>query len=182
MFHKSETNIEGAFLIKPDVFGDQRGFFMELYNQNTFASIGLEELDFVQDNLSSSSKGTLRGMHFQAPPFAQGKLVTVLSGSVLDIIVDVRKDSPTYGEHYAIELNDENRWMVYAPPGMAHGFQVLSESCLFFYKCTATYSKVSEGSVAWDDPDLKLPWKDIPPILSQKDIESPKFKEFESPF
>ena len=115
---------------------------MELYNQNTFSNIGLEGLDFVQDNFSSSSKGTLRGMHFQAPPFAQGKLVTVLSGSVLDIIVDVRKYSPTYGEHYAIELNDENRWMVYAPPGMAHGFQVLSESCLFFYKCTATFNSI----------------------------------------
>ena len=181
-FHKYETSLPDLLLIEPDVFSDDRGFFMELHNRHSFEKIGLDHLHFLQDNLSSSTKGTLRGLHFQGPPFEQGKLVSVLQGSVLDVVVDIRKNSPTYGKSFAVELNSVERKMLYIPGGFAHGFQVLSDSCLFFYKCTQVYNKSSEGGLAWDDPALEIPWRDIPPILSDKDRLHPKLSDFQTPF
>ncbi len=181
-FKKSKSQLTDLYIIEPDVFGDERGYFKEVYNHRAFDSIGLGDLEFVQDNLSYSQKGTLRGLHFQIPPFSQGKLVTVLEGSVLDVALDLRIGSPTFGQYESFELIASEHKMIYIPPGMAHGFQVLSESCLFMYKCTKFYHKESEGGIAWDDPHLKIPWKDIPPILSNKDQHYPIFRDFESPF
>ena len=155
---------------------------MELHNAETFANIGLGHLDFVQDNLSKSIKGTLRGLHFQAPPYAQGKLVTVIEGSVLDVAVDIRKGSPTFGKAFVHELNDQSREMVFVPKGFAHGFQVLSDHCLFLYKCTATYHQASEGGLSWNDPALEIPWAEIEPIVSPKDELHPPIADFDSPF
>ncbi len=181
-FNKSDCPIEGLYVIKPDVFGDKRGFFTELYNQKSFEEIGLGHLNFVQDNLSYSSQGIIRGLHFQAPPYAQGKLVTVLQGRVLDVAVDIRKGSPTYGEHFAIELDAEDITLFYIPPGFAHGFQVLSETCLFSYKCTDVYHKASEGGLLWNDPDLGIEWGEMAPLVSEKDQILPNLKDFFSPF
>lgn len=181
-FTKSETPISDLWLIQPDVFGDSRGFFQELYNHQHFESLGLGDLDFVQDNLSYSTRGTLRGLHYQAPPFSQGKLISALQGRVLDVVVDIRTDSPTYGKSYCVELSAEEHNMLYVPPGLAHGFQVLSETCLFFYKCTDTYHPESEGGLAWDDPALEIPWREIEPILSQKDLAHPRLADLASPF
>lgn len=181
-FRKTETSLQDLFIIEPDIFGDDRGFFMELHNRNSFEEIGLGHLNFVQDNLSSSVKGTLRGMHFQRPPHAQGKLIVPLIGSVLDMVIDLRKDSPTYGQFYARELHAKDKTMMYVPEGFAHGFQVLSDTCLFFYKCTSFYHKASEGGIAWDDPELNLPWADIPPVVSEKDKNHPRLSDFQSPF
>ncbi len=181
-FRKSESDFDGLFVLQPDVFGDSRGFFMELYQQDHFDQIGLGNLQFVQDNLSYSSRGTLRGLHFQAPPYAQGKLVSVLQGRVLDVGVDIRRNSPTYGKVFHREIDSEAKEMIYLPPGFAHGFQVLSEDCLFFYKCTGLYYKASEGGLMWDDPALEIPWADIAPILSEKDKHYPSLEDLESPF
>lgn len=181
-FRKLETSIPDILIIQPDVFGDDRGFFMELHNKNSFEEIGLGHLNFSQDNLSSSLKGTLRGLHFQHPPYTQGKLITVLQGTVLDVAVDLRKDSPCYGYAIAAELRAEDRLMMYIPEGFAHGFQVLSDSCLFYYKCTNVYQHGSEGGIAWDDPALGIPWRDIPHLISPKDLEHPKLENFNSPF
>lgn len=155
---------------------------MELHNQRSFEEIGLGHLHFVQDNLSRSIKGTLRGLHFQRPPYEQGKLVIPLEGEVLDVIVDLRLASPTYGQTFVTELSAARAEMLFVPPGFAHGFQVLSESCLFYYKCTNFYHKASEGGIAWDDPALEIPWRDITPILSEKDRHHPKLERFASPF
>jgi dTDP-4-dehydrorhamnose 3,5-epimerase len=181
-FHKSECPIEGLYVIKPDIFGDKRGFFTELFNQKGFDAIGLGHLKFVQDNLSYSSQGIVRGLHFQAPPHAQGKLVTVLQGRVLDVAVDIRKGSPTYGEHFAIELDAEDITLFYIPPGFAHGFQVLSEKALFSYKCTNFYNKASEGGLLWNDPALEIKWAELTPSVSDKDQLLPGLGEFETPF
>jgi len=181
-FHKLETEFPELFIVKPDVFGDVRGFFMELHNAEAFDRIGLGHLQFVQDNLSKSIKGTLRGLHFQAPPHAQGKLVTVLEGSVLDVAVDIRKGSPTYGKAFVHEINDQNREMVFVPEGFAHGFQVLSDFCLFHYKCTDSYHRASEGGLAWNDPALEIAWHDLKPIVSDKDTQHPLLGDFDSPF
>ncbi|MEO1414894.1 MAG: dTDP-4-dehydrorhamnose 3,5-epimerase [Bacteroidota bacterium] len=181
-FHKLETEFPELFIVKPDVFGDARGFFMELHNAEAFHKIGLGHLQFVQDNLSKSIKGTLRGLHFQAPPHAQGKLVTVLEGRVLDVAVDIRKGSPTYGKAFVHEINDQNREMVFVPEGFAHGFQVLSDFCLFHYKCTDSYHKASEGGLTWNDPALAIAWHDLEPIVSDKDTQHPLLADFESPF
>ena len=180
-FHKHETAIADVYLIKPDVFGDKRGFFMELYNKRASAAIGMD-FPFVQDNFSSSSKGTIRGLHFQAPPHAQGKFVTVLQGCVLDVAVDIRKGSPTYGQHVAVELSSDDMSMLYIPPGFAHGFQVLSDSCLFYYKCTGFYHRGSEGGLPWNDPDIGIQWRDLPPTISNKDKQYGAFRDFETPF
>jgi dTDP-4-dehydrorhamnose 3,5-epimerase len=181
-FRRLDTELHGLCVIEPDIFRDSRGFFSELYNQEAFRQLGLNGLDFVQDNFSSSSKGTIRGLHFQAPPFAQAKLITVLQGSVLDVAVDIRRSSPTYGKAYAIELDASDMRMLLVPEGFAHGFQVLSESCLFFYKCSRMYHRESEGGIRWDDPDIGIPWHDIPHIISQKDSSNPLLKDFRSPF
>ncbi len=180
-FHRVETGIEGLFIVKPDVFGDHRGYFKETYNAEAFAAIGLNTA-FAQDNLSFSGKGILRGLHFQAPPHAQGKLVSVLAGEVLDVAVDIRRGSPTYGQHYAIRLSGDNHLMFYVPPGFAHGFQVLSETCYFAYKCTQGYNKAAEGGLMWNDPDLGIDWPLADPVISDKDRDYVPFAQFESPF
>lgn len=176
-----ETHIKGLFIIKPKVFEDTRGYFFESYNENAFHKAGIIS-EFLQDNQSLSHTGVLRGLHFQAPPFAQGKLVRVITGAVLDIAVDIRKKSPTYGQHVAIELTEENKTMFYIPEGFAHGFLTLRDHTIFSYKCTNLYQKESEGTVLWNDVDLKIDWNIANPILSEKDKVGTKFNEFVSPF
>ncbi len=176
-----ETKIKDLLIINPKVFADQRGYFFESYNEAVFKQNHVDA-NFIQDNQSLSHQGVLRGLHFQAPPFAQGKLVRVITGAVLDIAVDIRKNSPTYGEHVAIELNEENKTMFYIPPGFAHGFLTLRDNTIFSYKCTNLYNKASEGTVLWNDSDLKVNWNIENPILSEKDLVGTKFKDFISPF
>ncbi len=175
------TNIEGLLIIKPKVFGDERGYFFESFREDIMKSNGLTS-KFVQDNQSMSSKGILRGLHFQKDPFAQGKLVRVIKGSVLDVAVDIRKKSPTYGQHFLIELNEENKTMFYIPPGFAHGFLTLEDDTLFSYKCTNYYNKESEGAIRWNSKSLNVDWGIVNPILSSKDATAPTFDEFQSPF
>jgi dTDP-4-dehydrorhamnose 3,5-epimerase len=176
-----KTQIPGLLIVKPQVFEDDRGYFFESYNREKFVDAGITE-NFVQDNESKSQKGVLRGLHFQSPPFAQGKLVRVMKGSVLDVAVDIRKGSPTYGRWESIVLSEENKFMYWVPAGMAHGFLTLENNTVFFYKCTNNYNKNSEGSIRWDDPDLNINWGISDPILSGKDKVSPLFKDFESQF
>ena len=181
-FRILEEPLDGLKAIEPDVFGDHRGFFMEMWNKNHFEAIGLN-LDLFQDNLSFSQQGILRGLHFQAPPYGQGKLVTVLEGQVLDVVVDIRTTSPTYGQHFAIELSRKNHLMVYIPPGFAHGFLVQSATALFHYKVSNSgYSRESEGGIPWNDPTLNIAWGIEDPVLSVKDKMYTAFDSFESPF
>jgi dTDP-4-dehydrorhamnose 3,5-epimerase len=174
------TEIEGLYIIEPQVFGDHRGYFMETYSTKAFADIGIKN-EFVQDNQSfTAKKGTLRGIHFQNAPMAQAKLVRVVEGRVLDVAVDLRADSPTFGKYFSIELSGENHLQVYIPKGFAHGFSVLSESAVFQYKCDEYYAPGSEAAIAWDDQDLNIDWK-VPAedvVLSAKDRNHPAFKEF----
>lgn len=176
-----ETKIKDLYIIKPKVFADARGYFFESYNKDAFTKQGIP-VEFVQDNQSLSNKGVLRGLHFQAPPFAQGKLVRVIKGSVLDVAVDIRKNSPTYGEHVSIELTEENKTMFYIPPGFAHGFATLEDNTIFSYKCTQTYNKESEGTLLWNDSELAINWILENPLLSDKDKVGTMLKEFISPF
>lgn len=176
-----KTSIEGLLIIKPDVFKDERGYFFESYNKERLAKEGLE-MNFVQDNESKSSKGVLRGLHFQKPPFAQGKLVRVVKGSVMDVAVDLRKDSPTYGKWESIVLTEENKLQFWIPEGFAHGFVTLENDTIFAYKCTNVYNKESEGSLLWNDPDINIDWNIESPMLSEKDKISPLFKDFKTPF
>ena len=175
------TNIKGLLVIKPEVFGDERGYFFESFRDDLMKSNGVSP-KFVQDNQSMSSKGILRGLHFQKDPFAQGKLVRVIKGSVLDVAVDIRKKSPTYGQHFSIELNEENKTMFYIPPGFAHGFLTLEDDTVFSYKCTNYYSKESEGAILWNSKLLNINWGIENPILSSKDETAPTFDKFQSPF
>lgn len=176
-----KTAIEDLLIIQPQVFRDDRGYFFESYSHQKFVEAGLN-LNFVQDNESKSQKGVLRGLHFQNPPFAQGKLVRVIKGSVMDVAVDIRKNSATYGQHLALVLSEENKTMLWIPPGFAHGFVTLEDDTIFSYKCTNTYNKASEGSVLWSDPDLNINWNVENPNLSEKDKVSPLFKDFISQF
>ena len=176
-----KTPLEGLLIIKPDVFEDDRGYFFESFNQDKFLKAGLD-LNFLQDNESKSKKRVLRGLHFQAPPFAQGKLVRVMRGSVLDVAVDIRKDSPTYGKWESIVLSGKNKWMYWIPAGFAHGFATLEDDTIFFYKCTNVYNKPAEGRILWNDPELKINWGIDEPVISDKDKISPLFREFVSPF
>ncbi len=176
-----QTEIPDVLIIKPQVFADERGYFFESYNNQKFSQAGIDA-KFVQDNESKSMKGVLRGLHFQKPPFAQGKLVRVIRGSVLDVAVDLRHGSPWFGKWAAIELTERNKWMCWIPPGFAHGFLTLEDNTVFFYKCTNIYSKESECSVRWDDPDLNISWSNENPILSAKDKVAPLFKELEKLF
>jgi dTDP-4-dehydrorhamnose 3,5-epimerase len=180
-FKKLSTEIDGLVIIEPDVFGDARGYFMETYSERAFREMGLD-LHFVQDNLSYSRKGILRGLHFQGPPSAQGKLVTVVRGHALDVAVDIRTGSPTYGKHVLVHLSDENHRLFYIPPGFAHGFLVISEECLFSYKCTHFYDRAAEGGLLWNDPALGIDWQATAPIVSEKDTLYRPFGEFKSPF
>ncbi len=176
-----ETKIKDLLIIKPRVFEDPRGYFFESYNKDVFTKHQIL-VDFIQDNQSLSHRGVLRGLHFQSPPFAQGKLVRVITGAVLDVAVDIRKNSPTYGEHVTIELTEENKTMFYIPTGFAHGFATLRDNTIFSYKCTQTYHKESEGTVLWNDLDLKIDWQLQNPLLSEKDMNGTIFKSFQSPF
>ena len=176
-----KTSIEGLLIIKPRIFGDDRGYFFESWSEQSFAEVGLD-LDFVQENQSLSSKGVLRGLHFQNPPFAQGKLVRVIKGSVLDVTVDIRKNSPTYGKHFSIELTEENKTIFWIPPGFAHGFITLEDNTIFTYKCTGVYNKESEGALLWSDKDLDIDWGDLTPLISDKDLVAGSFKDFKSQF
>ena len=176
-----ETEIKGLLIIKPRVFADARGYFFESYNEGVFKKHGID-LHFMQDNQSLSSTGVLRGLHFQAPPFEQGKLVRVITGAVLDVAVDIRKNSPTYGKHVALELNEENKTMFFIPPGFAHGFLTLRDNTIFSYKCTNLYNKESEGTVLWNDEELGINWNYEHPVLSEKDVAGTPFKNFVSPF
>lgn len=176
-----KTAIQDLVIIKPRVFEDDRGYFFESYNYGNFSKQGLD-LTFVQDNESKSQKNVLRGLHFQSPPFDQGKLVRVIRGSVLDVAVDIRKNSPTYGKWESVELTADNKVMYWVPPGFAHGFVTLEDDTIFAYKCTNVYDKDSEGSILWNDKDLNIDWGVENPILSDKDQVGPSFKDFISPF
>ena len=176
-----KTKIPGLLIIKPDVFEDERGYFFESYNRDKFVSEGIDNV-FIQDNESKSMKGVLRGLHFQNPPYEQGKLVRVMKGAVIDVAVDIRKNSPTYGQWDSIELTESNKIMYWVPPGMAHGFVTLEDETIFFYKCTNLYNKASEGSIRWNDPDLNVNWGLSNPIISEKDKIAPFFNELKSQF
>jgi len=177
------TAIEGLLILEPRIFPDDRGYFYESYNQNKFKEIGIDA-NFVQDNQSFSQKGALRGLHGQANPFAQGKLVRVLQGSVLDIAVDIRKNSPTYGQHVSVELSGTNHLQFWVPPGFLHGFVTLEDNTIFTYKVTNFYDKASEIGVIWNDPTLAIGWgvdkREV--VLSPKDELLPSFADFNSPF
>lgn len=175
-----KTDIEGVVIIEPRLFRDDRGYFFESFSQREFDE-KVRPIRFVQDNESKSSYGVLRGLHFQKPPFAQSKLVRVIKGAVLDVAVDIRKGSPTFGRYVAVELTEENHLQFFIPRGFAHGFSVLTDEVIFQYKCDNFYAPHSEGALAWDDPDLEIDWK-IPAdkvLLSEKDKHHPRLKEAE---
>jgi dTDP-4-dehydrorhamnose 3,5-epimerase len=167
--------LSGLVIIEPKVFGDARGFFFELYNQKRYVECGLD-LAFVQDNVSFSRRGTLRGLHYQNPR-AQGKVVSVLQGEVFDVAVDVRLGSPTFGRWHGVSLSAENKRLFYVPPGFAHGFVVVSDTALFHYKCTDFYSPKDEVTVRWDDPVLAIQWPVPAPILSERDARAPLLRD-----
>lgn len=174
------TAIEGVVVIEPDLFGDERGYFFESFSERRFCE-QMRSVRFVQDNESKSSYGVLRGLHFQKPPHAQSKLVRVIKGRVLDVAVDIRRGSPTFGQHVAVELTEENHRQFFIPRGFAHGFSVLSDEAIFQYKCDNYYAPQSEGAIAWDDPDLAIDWR-IPAdkvLLSEKDRHHPRLNEAE---
>ncbi len=180
-FEFKQTPIPGVMIIQPEKFGDHRGFFMETYKKSDFISAGIKE-DFEQDNHSFSSKGVLRGLHFQTAPHAQGKLVRVVKGAVWDVAVDLIPGSPTFGQHFGLELTEENNTMLYIPPGFGHGFLTLEDNTHFLYKCTAEYAPASDGGVKWNDPDLAVQWPLEPeqePLVSDKDAILPFLKELE---
>ena len=171
-----QTSIQGLALIQPDVFPDERGYFFESFQEEKFRALGIDAR-FVQDNESLSQKGVLRGLHFQRPPYAQGKLVRVVTGAVLDVAVDIRKSSPTYGQWVKAELSASNKLMMWIPEGFAHGFLVLEDNTIFQYKCTSYYNRESEGGIIWNDPDLAIDWGINDPIVSEKDLKGVRFRE-----
>jgi dTDP-4-dehydrorhamnose 3,5-epimerase len=177
------TAIEGLLIIEPRIFPDDRGYFYESYNQQKYAAAGITG-NFVQDNQSFSQKGALRGLHGQADPFAQGKLVRVIQGRVMDVAVDIRKNSPTFGQHVSIELSGDNHVQFWVPPGFLHGFVTLEDNTVFTYKVTNGYDKASEIGVKWNDPTLAINWgiDEVDAIISPKDEVLPAFKDFVSPF
>lgn len=179
----TKTRIDGLIIIEPTVFGDSRGYFMETFQKNTFNE-RIIPTDFIQDNESKSSKGVLRGLHFQTPPFDQAKLVRAIEGEVLDIAVDLRKNSITYGQHVAIKLSGENKKQFFIPRGFAHGFVVLSETAIFSYKVDNIYAPSHESGIQWNDSTLNIDWEINQHLiqLSEKDKQLSDFNEFESPF
>ena len=166
------TDIEGVLILEPEVFGDARGYFFESFSRRRFEEAA-GAVDFVQDNESKSCYGVIRGLHFQRGEAAQAKLVRVVSGTVLDVAVDIRRDSPTFGQWYGVELTQENQWQLWIAPGLAHGFVVTSEIAHFHYKCTDYYCSWDEGSYRWDDPTFKVAWPVENPVLSEKDKKAP---------
>jgi dTDP-4-dehydrorhamnose 3,5-epimerase len=178
-----KTQIEGVVIIEPRIFKDDRGYFFESFSQREFEEKVLTT-NFVQDNESKSSYGVLRGLHFQTPPYAQSKLVRVIKGAVLDVAVDIRFGSPTYGQHVSVELTEDNHRQFFVPRGFAHGFSVLTDEVVFQYKCDNFYAPHNEGALAWDDPQLNIDWH-LPAdkvILSEKDRHHSSLKDFQSPF
>jgi dTDP-4-dehydrorhamnose 3,5-epimerase len=173
--------LPGLIEFIPRQFADDRGVFFETYCARTLADVGATE-EWLQDNQSSSKKGVLRGLHFQRPPHAQAKLVRVAHGRALDVAVDLRRDSATYGQHFRLELSAELGNMLYIPEGFAHGFAALEDNTLFLYKCSDYYAPVTEGGLRWDDPDLAIDWNVTAPLVSGKDEQLPLLKDFDSPF
>jgi dTDP-4-dehydrorhamnose 3,5-epimerase len=178
-FKFKKLNIPGLILIEPQVFEDERGFFLETYKEKDFKKNGIKE-KFLQENHSKSKKGVLRGLHFQKEPFAQGKLIRVIRGEIFDVAVDIRKRSKTYGKWLGINLSDKNKKMLYIPPGFAHGFCVLSNFAEVVYKCTKPYSLKHEGGIRWDDKALNIKWPVKNPIVSKKDLKWPPFKDLKN--
>lgn len=178
-----KTDIEGVFIIEPRVFKDARGYFFESYSKKEFDE-KIRPVDFVQDNESMSTKGVMRGLHFQRPPYAQSKLVRCVRGRVLDVAVDIRKGSPTYGKHVAVELSEDNHREFFVPRGFAHGFAVLSDISVFQYKCDNFYHPETDGGISIADKTLGIDWRIDPEkaIMSEKDLRNPLFEDFDSPF
>jgi len=177
----TKTDISGLLIIQPSVFNDDRGYFFESYNKERYQEFGIP-VEFVQDNISKSKKGTVRGLHYQVREKAQGKLCQVIEGEVLDVAVDIRFNSPTFGKHFSLILNSELKNQLWIPAGFAHGFSVLSEEAIFSYKCTNYYSKSDERAILFNDPDLNIGWKIEQPVVSEKDLKALKFKEIEKDF
>lgn len=177
-----KCEIDGLLEFQPQIFSDERGYFFESFNEQKFRDLTGLSLNFVQDNESLSSKNVLRGLHFQAPPFDQGKLVRVTAGSVIDVAVDIRINSKTYGKWHAVVLSAENKKQFWIPPGFAHGFLSLEENTRFLYKCTNYYHPRSEGTILWNDKKLGINWTNLSPIVSSKDKEGENFITFVSPF
>lgn len=176
-----KTEFPGLLLIKPKVFGDNRGYFFESYNKEAYQKAGID-FHFVQDNISKSKKNTIRGLHYQIGSKAQGKLCQVISGKVLDVEVDIRFGSPTFGKYFASELTEENHTQLWIPPGFAHGFSVLSDEAIFSYKCTELYCKELERAILYNDKQLNISWKVDTPIVSEKDLQARLFKEINKDF
>jgi len=170
------TSIPDVIIIKPDVYGDDRGYFFESFHAEKFAAYGITG-PFMQDNESQSQKNVLRGLHYQIEPYAQGKLVRVIHGAVLDVAVDIRRNSPTFGKWVSMKLSAENKWICWIPKGFAHGFVTLENDTIFTYKCTGVYNKASEASIRWNDPELNIDWGISEPLLSEKDKLSHLFKD-----
>ncbi len=176
-----ETRIKDVLIITPNVMKDDRGYFLESFRKKVFAERGIN-FDFVQDNISRSKKNTLRGLHYQVGEFAQGKLCQVVHGRVLDVAVDIRFGSPTFGKYVATELSEDNHEQLWIPPGFAHGFSVLSDTAIFHYKCTNYYDRASERAILFSDKDLNIDWNIIEPLVSPKDLEAKLFKDIEKDF
>jgi len=176
-----KTELSGLLLFKPKIFSDERGYFFESFNEDNYKKAGID-FCFVQDNISKSKKSTIRGLHYQAGKKAQGKLCQVLFGKVLDVAVDIRFGSPTFGKHFSCELSEENHAQLWIPPGFAHGFSVLSDEAIFSYKCTALYSKEYERAINFNDADLNIDWKIKNPIVSEKDSSATFFKNIKKDF
>ena len=174
-----DTTLQGMLILEPQVFSDDRGYFFESFHRERFREAGLDH-DFLQDNESKSDKGVLRGLHFQYPPHAQGKLVRVVKGAVLDVAVDIRKGSPTFGKWESVLLTGPNKRMVWIPEGFAHGFLVLEDETVFQYKCTDYYRPESEGCILWNDPDIGINWGTENPVLSEKDRQAPTLADITS--
>ena len=179
---EKEIALEGLILIKPKIFADHRGDFFESYNTNRMNKLIGVKTNFFQDNISVSKKNVLRGLHFQRPPMAQAKLIQVFRGGILDVVVDLRLNSATYGQHFKVELNDKNRLQLWIPEGFAHGFLTLENDTMFSYKCTSAYSKNHEMNLLWNDPLLNIDWGITSPLLSDKDEFGQPFENFNSPF
>lgn len=173
----SETGIDGLYLLQPQVFEDDRGYFFEAFNENVFNNADLR-FNFIQDNISRSKKNTIRGLHFQTGEMAQGKLCQVIYGKVIDVALDIRFNSPTFGKYFSTELSEENHLQLWMHPGFAHGFSVLSEVAIFSYKCTKMYSKEHESTILFNDPDLNIDWQVKNPVVSEKDLNAQTFKAF----
>ena len=176
-----KVNIDGLLVIEPKIFNDDRGYFFESFNSEKYGFI-TQKHTFLQDNISKSKYGTIRGLHYQVGNSAQGKLISVVLGKVIDVAVDIRFGSPTFGKYYEIELSGENKKQFWIPPGFAHGFSVLSEEVIFSYKCTALYNKESERSIIYNDSSLNIDWKVDKAIVSEKDLEAKRFSEIEKDF